>query len=121
MSRNVQQTGPQTGRHRLDILRTFFHQTVDVMQEDLEKSAFFKENIKNTEQFWIAEYHKCHALISDENILCVLFVSAVPTMRWVLRELTICFKYFIFYLIFRFITQKTLNTLLSEKDFVWQI
>jgi hypothetical protein len=56
MSRNVQQTANH--RHRLDILRTFFHQTVDVMQEDLEKSAFFKENIKNTEQFWIAEYHK---------------------------------------------------------------
>jgi hypothetical protein len=92
MSRNVQQTakqsGLQSGRHRLDILRTFFHQTVDVMQEDLERSAFFKENIKNTEQFWIAEYHKCHALISDENILCVLYVSAVPThtMRWVLKN-----------------------------------
>lgn len=87
MSRNIQQigkkSGPQTGRHRLDILRTFFHQTVDVMQEDLVQSIFFNENVKNTEQFWIAEYHKCHALITEDNIFCVLYTASVPshTMR----------------------------------------
>lgn len=94
MSRNnVQQVGKkpatQAGRHRLDILRTFFHQTVDVMQEELGESTFFNDNVKNSEQYWIAEYHKCHALITDENVFCVLYTASVPshTMRYGLYNL----------------------------------
>lgn len=82
MSRNVQQASKRTGTHRLDILRTFFHQAVDIVEEELQQSKFYDantENIKTSEQFWSADYHKCHSLIQDDHILCVLYISAIQT------------------------------------------
>ena len=86
MSRNVQQASKRTGTHRLDILRTFFHQAVDVVENELKLSIFYDkntENIINSEQYWSADYHKCHFLAQDDHILCVLYISAIQnhTMR----------------------------------------
>ncbi|XP_058822999.1 protein fuzzy homolog isoform X1 [Topomyia yanbarensis] len=101
ISRNVHLTsaGKRTlsGNHRLDILRTFYHQSVEAM-DDLFREG---EKIVNLEQYWCSDYHKCHALLEGPNILCVLYTSAIPTP------------------IMRLVTQKTLNTLISDKDVCW--
>ncbi|XP_001654982.2 protein fuzzy homolog isoform X1 [Aedes aegypti] len=101
ISRNVHltTTGKRTlsGNHRLDILRTFFHQSVEAM-EDMFRDG---DKVMNLEQYWCSDYHKCHALVEGQNILCVLYTSAIPTH------------------IMRLITQKTLNTLISDKDVCW--
>uniref|UniRef100_A0A182J7N3 Fuzzy n=1 Tax=Anopheles atroparvus TaxID=41427 RepID=A0A182J7N3_ANOAO len=83
--------------HRLDILRSFFHQSVDVMEDTLREG----DRVINLEQYWCSDYHKCHALIEGNNVLCVLYTSAIPTH------------------IMRIVTQKTLNTLISDKDVCW--
>ncbi|KFB38700.1 AGAP008489-PA-like protein [Anopheles sinensis] len=83
--------------HRLDILRSFFHQSVDVMEDTLREG----DRVINLEQYWCSDYHKCHALIEGSNVLCVLYTSAIPTH------------------IMRIVTQKTLNTLISDKDVCW--
>lgn len=88
MSRNVQQASKRTGTHRLDILRTFFHQAVDSVEQELKQSKFYDvntNNIKITEQFWNGDYHKCHVLVEDEHILCVLYIAAIQThtMRYI--------------------------------------
>ncbi|XP_050082425.1 protein fuzzy [Anopheles aquasalis] len=85
------------GNHRLDILRAFFHQSVDVMEETLREG----DRVINLEQYWCSDYHKCHALIEGSNVLCILYTSAIPTH------------------IMRIVTQKTLNTLISDKDVCW--
>ncbi|XP_065083633.1 protein fuzzy homolog isoform X2 [Ochlerotatus camptorhynchus] len=101
ISRNVHltSTGKRTlsGNHRLDVLRTFFHQSVEAM-DDLFRDA---DKVANLEQYWCSDYHKCYALLEGQNILCVLYTSAIPTH------------------IMRFITQKTLNTLIADKDVCW--
>uniref|UniRef100_A0A182Y5J5 Fuzzy n=1 Tax=Anopheles stephensi TaxID=30069 RepID=A0A182Y5J5_ANOST len=90
-------TGGPSGHHRLDILRSFFHQSVDVMEDTLREG----DRVINLEQYWCSDYHKCHALIEGSNVLCVLYTSAIPTH------------------IMRIVTQKTLNTLISDKDVCW--
>lgn len=106
--------------HRLDILRTFYYRMVlffllsdeDKKRNDVEKQMTKNEKRKaqkenfdlpniGKETYWCSEYHKCHALISQENILCVLYNSSVPTFEM------------------RFITQKTLKALISEKQICW--
>ncbi|XP_055614208.1 protein fuzzy isoform X2 [Uranotaenia lowii] len=101
LTRNVQltNTGKRTpsSNHRLDILRTFYHQSVEAM-EDLFREG---EKVMNLEQYWCSDYHKCHALIEGPNVLCVLYNSAIPTH------------------IMRLVTQKTLNALVSDKEVCW--
>lgn len=84
ISRNIQTSSsgkrPVSGAHRLDILRTFFHQSVDVIDklindEKLPDTQF----LKSPESYWCSEYHKCHSLEMDDNILCVLYTASVPT------------------------------------------
>lgn len=109
--------------HRLDILRTFYYRMVlsFLMNEDdkkrvnVEKETTKKNDKKKVqkeqpdssnlnvgkETYWCSEYHKCHALISQENILCVLYNSSVPTFEM------------------RFITQRTLKALVSDKQICW--
>ncbi|XP_058061143.1 protein fuzzy homolog [Anopheles bellator] len=82
------------GNDRLDILRAFFHQSVDVMEDILRE-------VINLEQYWCTEYHQCHALIEGSSVLCVLYTSAIPTH------------------LMKIVTQKTLNTLISDKDVCW--
>lgn len=79
LSRNIHQTSSTvkrtlSGTHRLDILRTFFHQSVDIIDDIISN-----KQIENLEQYWCSDYHKCHALINENNILCVLFIAAIPT------------------------------------------
>lgn len=94
MSRNLQpavgnkrviNTG---GHHRLDILRTFFHQAVDVIEPFLcdESNSILAPQTspcKMLESYWTLEYHKCHSFISGENLICILYASTIPvhTMR----------------------------------------
>ena len=88
ISKNIQQVVGKRSSHRMDILRAFFHQSVDCDDfEDLKLSG--TEEIKMNEQYYTSDYHKCHALIKDDMILCVLYVSAIPThtMRYVSQDL----------------------------------
>lgn len=103
------------GHQRLDILRTFFHQAVDVVDTFLAQSAekttdLFGKNggnsgggsgsssggaaslmstqsdaPKSIESYWCSDYHKCHAYSLNENLICILYVAAIPThtMRYV--------------------------------------
>lgn len=102
ISRNVQQATGKRSSHRMDILRSFFHHVVDV--DDIQKSSFYNpatDNIKAMEHYYTSDYHKCHALIQDQNVLCVLYISAIPTHTM------------------RFITQDLLQRLLAEKTTGW--
>lgn len=88
ISKNIQQVVGKRSSHRMDILRTFFHQSVDT--DDFQDSALYSpDRIKVSEQFYTSDYHKCHALIKEESIFCVLYVSAIPThtMRFISQEL----------------------------------
>lgn len=98
MSRNLQPAVGNkrvinTGGHqRLDILRVFFHQAVDVIDAFLaygfERNDVFGHSShdagqsdapKAIESYWCSDYHKCHAAVSDENLICVLYTAALPT------------------------------------------
>ncbi|XP_037031297.1 protein fuzzy homolog [Bradysia coprophila] len=106
MTRNLQQSsnGKRTtaGAHRLDILRTFFHQAVDTINKFLETPS--EQNgkiVTSLESYWCSDYHKCHAYAFEDNLICVLYVAAIPTHNM------------------RIITQKTLNLIIAEKDISW--
>lgn len=91
MSRNLQpaignkRVINTSGHHRLDILRTFFHQAVDVIDQfiALEPNANLllatSNGTKSVESYWCSEYHKCHAYSLDDNLICILYVAAIPT------------------------------------------
>lgn len=98
ISKNIQQVVGKRSSHRMDILRAFFHQSVD--SDDFKNSSLYEaDSVKVTEQYYTSDYHKCHASISDESILCVLYLSSIPTHTM------------------RFITQELLDTLLAEKSY----
>lgn len=123
LSRNSQNSKNRvSGTHRLDILRTFYYQAVDTfllssksgesIAEDYrsEESSGDKKSRKESttryfegakETYWCSEYHKCHALREGDQIFCVLYTSIVPTHTM------------------RLITQKTLKTLLADKQVFW--
>jgi protein fuzzy len=104
ISRNLQPnpakrtlSGSGGGTHRLDILRSFFHQSIDIIDEYIQpkavlskqetsKSRLAESEVQNLEQYFCSDYHKCHVLIEGPNIMCVLYVAAIPThtMRLVL-------------------------------------
>lgn len=77
------------GHHRLDILRTFFHQAVDVIDSFLARksnqtatASGFDPNgpqTKAIESYWCSEYHKCHSYALDDNLICILYGAAIPT------------------------------------------
>lgn len=72
------------GHHRLDILRTFFHQAVDTIDKFLTlrpngPKMVEVNSAKALESYWCSEYHKCHSYAQNENLICVLFVAAIPT------------------------------------------
>ncbi|XP_059620046.1 protein fuzzy homolog isoform X2 [Phlebotomus argentipes] len=99
ISRNIQQssTGKRSvsGAHRLDILRTFFHQAADMIDDYLGNLAV------HAESYWCSDYHKCHALVQEDNLICVLYVAAIPTHTM------------------RLISQKTLSMIVGSKDTCW--
>ncbi|XP_076226682.1 fuzzy planar cell polarity protein-like protein isoform X3 [Nomia melanderi] len=94
-----------SGSHRLDILKTFYHQAVETfilfpISEDNTK----KDNWKFTstkEIYLCSEYHKCHAVKHSDHILCILYASIVPTHTM------------------RLICQKILKMLLTDKQNCW--
>lgn len=105
-SKNPQATNKKSSgsSHRLDILRTFFYRTVIpflIVTSDDDKIQ--QENNLNigTETYWCSEYHKCHAAKNNDNILCVLYNSSVPTHAMNL------------------ITQRTLKQLILDKQVCW--
>lgn len=72
------------GHHRLDILRTFFHQAVDVIDKFLNlrpngPKMVEVNSAKALESYWCSEYHKCHSYALNDNLICVLYVAAIPT------------------------------------------
>lgn len=71
--------------HRIDVLRTFFHQSVDAKRvgltlrnEDRDANGSWT-NPEASETYWCADYHKCHAFAFEEYVLCVLYAVAIPT------------------------------------------
>lgn len=99
ISKNIQQVVGKKSSHRMDILRGFFHQSVDC--DDFEQSSLYSaDSVKVTEQYYTSDYHKCHALINDANVLCVLYLSAIPTHTM------------------KFISQELMGKLLAEKSYV---
>ncbi|XP_063927858.1 protein fuzzy homolog [Zophobas morio] len=89
--------------HRLDILRTFYYQSVLTFLMPDQDSDDNKTQDLNVglETYWCSEYHKCFAMKIGDNILCVLFNSSIPTFAM------------------RSITEKTLKNLVSEKQVCW--
>ncbi|XP_076273696.1 fuzzy planar cell polarity protein-like protein [Rhynchophorus ferrugineus] len=118
MSKNPQQNSSRktsSSSHRLDIIRTFFYQAVlnilvpnsktwqdNNVSDDLktDKLALDEYN-EGLESYWCSEYHKCHAVKINDNILCVLYSSATPTFAM------------------RLISKQTLNLLVSDKQVCW--
>lgn len=124
ISRSPQQLfGKRTtsGSHRLDILRSFYYQAVlnylvtkgdklilDTNDRQICDAVVSKQESEKTtcnysgkEAYWCSEYHKCHAVRMNENILCVLYNSSIPTHA------------------VRLVTQKTLKMLTSDKQVCW--
>jgi len=98
-----------TGSHRLDILRTFYHQAVETFSLSVEPEESGGEN-KDTsawkftgakETYLCSEYHKCHAVKHGDHILCVLYTSVVPTHTM------------------RLISQKILKMIFNDKQTYW--
>lgn len=89
ISKNHQTTGKTSSAsgHRLDILRTFFHQAIVPIRQALaidissvgSEGQENEETFRNSEQFWCSDYHKSHALIDGDNVLCVLYSASVTT------------------------------------------
>lgn len=100
---------PANNSHRLDILRTFFYQSVmkflmhvTTEEQDDDKGKNDDSNmVSGTETYWCSEYHKCHAIKMNENILCVLYSSSVPTHAM------------------KLISQNTLKQILTDKQICW--
>lgn len=82
------------GHHRLDILRTFFHQAVDDIDSFLARGnngaggqmpppAVYEMNgnqtTKAVESYWCSEYHKCHSYLQEDNLICILYGATIPT------------------------------------------
>lgn len=97
-----------TGSHRLDILRTFYHQAVETFILSSGATNTDKEEIKEPSKFvggketyLCSEYHKCHAVKYGNYVLCVLYSSGVPTHTT------------------RLISKKILKMLLLDKHGSW--
>ncbi|XP_072746694.1 protein fuzzy homolog isoform X2 [Anoplolepis gracilipes] len=98
-----------TGSHRLDILRTFYHQAVEMFGLSVEHKESNDETVITNawqftgakETYLCSEYHKCHAVKHNDYILCVLYTSVVPTHTM------------------RLISQKILKMMFNDKQTHW--
>lgn len=96
LSRNVENNSEQgkrqmtnTGGHRLDILKTFHNQAVDMMDEFLQKGASTSSGeLKVLESYWSSDYYKLHARVQGDNLICVMYTASIPihTMRLISKE-----------------------------------
>ncbi|XP_076239326.1 fuzzy planar cell polarity protein-like protein [Calliopsis andreniformis] len=106
LGRNTQYAKSRiNGSHRLDILRTFYHQAVETFIlpsgfEDGTNNQDWKF-IGTKEIYLCSEYHKCHSIKHGDHILCILYSSVIPTYTM------------------RLISQKILKTLLGDKQGCW--
>lgn len=94
LGKNTQYTKNRvSGSHRLDILRTFYHQAVETFILSPEsKSETMSDSWKfigAKEIYLCSEYHKCHAVKYGDHILCILYASIVPThtMRLICQKI----------------------------------
>ncbi|XP_059471177.1 protein fuzzy homolog isoform X1 [Neocloeon triangulifer] len=97
--------------HRTNILKTFYKTMSPMLSTGVQKyidadaQAGKSENEsvirEPVEAFWSSEFYKCHAVTLGSNQLYALFPSMIP------RHLT------------GVITRQTIQTLLSEKMFIW--
>ncbi|XP_063241885.1 protein fuzzy homolog [Bacillus rossius redtenbacheri] len=104
LSRNQSSDGSEdarspSGAHRLDVLRTFYHQAA--LPFFAQPRPDSPESTPALETYWCSEYHKCHALRSGVTLLLVLYGSAVPVHTM------------------RLITRRTLKFLTSDKQLCW--
>lgn len=97
-----------TGTHKLDILRSFYYQAVEVFltsepsdKQEHDKNTNKKPVIRSKETYWCLEYYKCHALKEKDNIICILYTYTIPIHT------------------IRLITRKTLKILISDKQVCW--
>lgn len=101
-----QQTSKKLGgsSHRLDILRTFFYRSVMstlIVKNSHKLECSEEQELETLETYWCSEYHKCHAMKVNDNVLCVLYNSSVPTHAMTL------------------LTEKMLKQLIMEKQVCW--
>lgn len=94
-----------SGSHRLDILRTFYHQAVETYILSSESECDTTDDnwkfVGVKETYLCSEYHKCYAVKHGDHILCILCASTVPTHT------------------VRLVCQKILKTLLIDKQGCW--
>lgn len=106
IARNGDTSNDQPGKrqlnngHRLDILKTFHNQAVDVM-DDLLKRNTKVGDFKALESYWTSDYYKLHALVQGEYLICAMYSAALPvhtmrliskeTLKMVLMEKDLCF------------------------------
>lgn len=89
ISRHLQQSSSGkrniSGSHRLSILKTFFDETVDSLDDFIEscKASIPQESGSEHScfsQYWSSEYHKCNSTKDEDgNLICVLYVASIPT------------------------------------------
>lgn len=60
-----------------------------------------KELNLGKETYWCAEYHKCHAFRSEDDVICIIYNSEIPSFAM------------------RFLTQNTLKVFMADKQFCW--
>ncbi|XP_054003232.1 protein fuzzy homolog isoform X1 [Hylaeus anthracinus] len=94
LGRNTQYTKNRaSGSHRLDILRTFYHQAVETFisspASEGGTNTDSSEFVGAKEIYLCSEYHKCHAVRYGDHILCILYASVVPThtMRLICQKI----------------------------------
>lgn len=94
-----------SGSHRLDILRTFYHQAVETFvlssESDCDVPSEDWKFIGARETYLCSEYHKCYAVKHGDHIFCILYASSVPTHTM------------------RLVCRKVLKTLLVDKQGCW--
>lgn len=94
-----------SGSHRLDILRTFYHQAVEayILSSEFECNTTDDswKFVGTKETYLCSEYHKCYAVKHGDHILCILCASTVPTHT------------------VRSVCQKILKALLFDKHGCW--
>ncbi|KAL5279456.1 FUZ family protein [Megaselia abdita] len=101
ISRHIQQSssGKRTlsGSHRMSILKSFFDEAVDALDDFIEDSK-----LSCLSQYWSSEYHKCNYTTDGEgNLICVLYVASIPTYTMNL------------------VTEDTLKKVLEDKSTCW--
>lgn len=95
---NDRSKGATSGGRRLDILKAFHNQAIELMETFLNSNLKTVKTLKVLESYWSSDYYKLHALIMNDNLICIMYGAVVPihTMR--------------------LISKITLDELLKEKD-----